>query len=258
LHADCDLARATRSIVRGKLFNAGQTCIAPDYALVPRHGMGDFLRHYRETIHRFYPRLLDNPDYSGIIDASHFDRLTRLVADARNKGAEIAVIDPARELPAGEIGAPAARKMAPVVLTGVDEGMDVMREEIFGPLLPIVPYDTLDEAISRVNAGPRPLALYYFDTSRDRVKKVLERTVSGGVAVNDTVLQFAQVDLPFGGIGASGMGAYHGREGFLTFSHAKGMLRQGPIGLSGLFEPPYPSGLLRLMRLWVRGMGRKG
>ena len=131
------------------------------------------------------------------------------------------------------------RKIAPVVVTGVTDDMAMMREEIFGPILPVVTYETLDEAIAYVNARPRPLALYYFDSDRTRVDDVMQRTVSGGVSVNDTLLHFAQEGLPFGGIGPSGMGAYHGRDGFRTFSHGKGVFLQSRWTLTGLVAPPY-------------------
>ena len=258
VHEDFDLALAMRRILRSKLLNAGQTCIAPDYALVPRRHVDAFVGLFQETAARFYPRIVDNADYSAIISQRHYDRITGLAADARAKGATAIVADPAGELPAGAIGSSNTRKIAPVVITGVSDEMAVMREEIFGPLLPVVPYDTLDDAVAYVNARPRPLALYYFDTDRARITDVLARTVSGGAAVNDTFLHAAQDDLPFGGIGASGMGAYHGRDGFRTFSHAKGTFRQSRITLTSLLEPPYGRRFRRLIRyaIWRYG-GRR-
>ncbi len=258
VHEDFDLALAVRRIVRGKLLNAGQTCIAPDYALVPRPRMEAFAGLFREAAARAYPRIVDNPDYSAIINERHYDRVAGLAADARAKGATVSVVDPAGELPAGAVGSPNRRKIAPAVITGVSDAMAVMQEEIFGPLLPVVPYDTLDEAVAYVNARPRPLALYYFDTDRARTRDLLARTVSGGAGVNDTMLHFAQEDLPFGGVGASGMGAYHGRDGFRTFSHAKGTFRQSRITLTSLLEPPYGRRFRRLIRyaVWRHG-GRR-
>lgn len=140
------------------------------------------------------------------------------------------------------------RKIAPVVLTDVTDTMSIMQEEIFGPILPVMPYDTLDEAIAYVNAHPRPLALYYFDTDKTRVARVLERTTSGGATINDTLLHVAQEDVPFGGIGPSGMGSYHGHEGFLTFSHAKGTFHQGRFTLTDLVNPPYGSRFQAIMK----------
>jgi acyl-CoA reductase-like NAD-dependent aldehyde dehydrogenase len=252
VHPACDLATAASRIARGKLMNAGQTCIAPDYALIHENGIDAFVRAYRDAAARLYPRLVDNRDYTSIVNARHYDRLCALAADAREKGARIEAIDPAGELPAGEIGSSNARKIAPLVLTGVGDAMAVMQEEIFGPLLPIVAYRGLDDAIAYVRAKPRPLALYYFDSDRARVGRVLDLTVSGGVTVNDTIYHFAQESLPFGGIGPSGMGAYHGREGFRTFSHAKAVFRQGPFTLTDVLAPPYGTWFDRLTRLALR------
>jgi coniferyl-aldehyde dehydrogenase len=186
VHQDCDLAVAAARIARGKLMNAGQTCIAPDYALVPRPRVDEFVRLFQDAAATLYPRLVDNRDYTAIINARHYDRLVGLVNDARAKGAQILTIDPAHELPSGEIGSSNTRKIAPVVLTGVTDAMMVMSEEIFGPLLPVVPYATVDEAIAYVNARPRPLALYYFDSDRWRIEQVLHRTVSGGATIITT------------------------------------------------------------------------
>ena len=257
LHEDCDLPQAVSRIARGKLLNAGQTCIAPDYMLVPKRQTDAFVKLYQETAASFYPRLVDNPQYSAVINVRHYDRLIRYVADARAKGAHVLTVDPARELPAGEVGSSNTRKIAPVLLTGVNDTMAVMQEEIFGPLLPIVPYETLDDAITYVNARPRPLALYYFDRDRGRIDHVLKRTVSGGVTINDTTLHFAQESLPFGGVGPSGMGAYHGREGFLAFSHAKATFVQGRFTLTGLLNPPYGARFDRLIRFALRRTGAK-
>jgi acyl-CoA reductase-like NAD-dependent aldehyde dehydrogenase len=251
VHQEADLALAAHRIVRGKLLNAGQTCIAPDYALVQRGQVEAFLRLFRETAARFYPRLLDNPDYTAIINSRHYERLAKLIDDARSKGARIETADPAGEL-AGATGSPQLRKLAPAVLAGVTDEMIIAREEIFGPLLPVVAYDTLDEAIAYVNARPRPLALYYFDISRRRIRHVLSRTVSGGVTVNDTMYHFAQEQLPFGGIGASGMGSYHGRDGFGTFSHAKGTFLQSRFTLTSLLSPPYDKWFRQVIRFVIR------
>ncbi len=254
LHSDCDLPRAVERIVRGKLLNAGQTCIAPDYALVARGKVDDFVRRFRETASRFYPRILDNPDYTAIINSRHYERLERLIEDARGQGARIETVDPAGEL-AGAHGSPQLRRMAPAAIADVTDTMAVTREEIFGPLLPIVAYDTLEEAIAYVNARPRPLALYYFDDDRARIRHVLQHTISGGVTVNDTIYHFAQEELPFGGIGASGMGSYHGRDGFNTFSHAKGIFLQSRLTPTSLLTPPYDAWFQRILRFVIRSNG---
>jgi coniferyl-aldehyde dehydrogenase len=238
LHEGCDLALAVQRIARGKLLNAGQTCIAPDYVLAPAGMVDTFAAQFARTAGSFYPRILDNPDYTAIINDRHYRRLLDLVDDARAKGARVTVIDPANEL-GGTLGSERSRKIAPVVLTGVSDQMAVMQNEIFGPVLPVVGYVSLDEAIGYVNARPRPLALYYFDGDSARIEKVMRETVSGGATVNDTVLHFAQENLPFGGIGPSGMGAYHGREGFHTFSHARGTFLQSRLTVTSLLSPPY-------------------
>jgi acyl-CoA reductase-like NAD-dependent aldehyde dehydrogenase len=252
VHPDYDLAIAACRIARGKLMNAGQTCIAPDYALVQESAVEAFAQQYREAARRLYPRLIDNRDYTAIINQRHYDRLQALVADAGAKGARVEPIDPGAELDAGEIGSSNTRKIAPVVLSGVTDDMAIMQEEIFGPLLPIVGYRTIDEAIDYVRRRPRPLALYYFDDDSVRVQRMLELTVSGGVTINDTIYHFAQEQLPFGGSGPSGMGAYHGREGFRTFSHGKGVFFQSRLTLTSLLAPPYGAWFNRLTRLALR------
>ncbi len=254
VHADCDLSRAVERIVRGKLLNAGQTCIAPDYALVPRSRFEDFLRLFRETASHFYPRIVDNRDYTSIINDRHYARLMGLIEDARSKGARIETVDAAAEL-AGAAGSPRRRKIAPTAIADISDAMTIAREEIFGPLLPVVAYDTLDEAIAYVNARPRPLALYYFDTDRRRIRQVLERTVAGGVTINDTIYHIAQDELPFGGVGMSGMGSYHGRDGFDTFSHAKGTFRQTRLASADLLTPPYDAWFRRMVRFVIRTSG---
>ncbi len=259
LHEAADLAQAAGRIARGKLMNAGQTCIAPDYALVPRARTENFIASYAEAAATLYPRLVDNPQYSSIVSERHFERLAGLLREARNHGARATVVDPAGELPPMEALSSNTRKIMPVVLTDVTDAMGLMQEEIFGPILPVLSYDTLDEAIAYVNARPRPLALYYFDTDRTRIEYVLQNTTSGGATINDTMLHVAQEDLPFGGIGPSGMGAYHGREGFLTFSHAKGTFYQGRMTLTDLVRPPYGRRFHAIMKgaLARTGAGRR-
>lgn len=255
VHGDFDQAVAVERIVRGKLLNAGQTCIAPDYALVRSDRVDEFVRLYRETAARFYPRLIDNRDYTSIVNDRHYRRLADMVTDARTKGARVVTIDPAGELAPDAIGAPDVRKMLPALVIDPAPQLAVMREEIFGPVLPVVPYDTLENAIAFVNVRQRPLALYYFDQDRARIGKVLRETVSGGVSVNDTVLHFAQDGLPFGGVGESGMGSYHGYDGFRTFSHGKGVFLQSRWTATDLLVPPYGDLFKRLIRfaVWRNG-----
>ncbi|WP_327439387.1 coniferyl aldehyde dehydrogenase [Pseudomonas donghuensis] len=243
--ASVPLADAAERIAFGKTLNAGQTCVAPDYVLVPRDRLDDFAQAYRNVVRRFYPTLADNPDYSAIINPRHLARLQSYLEDARSKGAEI--IDLYPEEPRQ------GRRLPPHLLLKVSDEMRVMQDEIFGPLLPLVPYDSLDQALAYINQRPRPLALYYFGYERREQQRVLEQTHSGGVCLNDTLLHVAQDDLPFGGIGPSGMGHYHGHEGFLTFSKAKAVLAKQRFNAARLIYPPYGKTLLKLVyKLFIR------
>lgn len=227
--ATVPLADAAERIAFGKTLNAGQTCVAPDYVLVPRARLKGFVDAYREAVQRLYPSLADNPDYTAIINARQLTRLQDYLDDARAKGAQVVPLFTEAQ----------QRRMPHCLLLEVNEHMRVMHEEIFGPLLPIIPYDELDEALAYVNARPRPLALYYFGYDRPEQQQVLDSTHSGGVCLNDTLLHVAQDDLPFGGIGPSGMGHYHGREGFLTFSKAKSVFAKQRFNAARLVYPPY-------------------
>ena len=234
VHPDFSAPTAAARIMAGKLFNAGQTCIAPDYVLVEAGAREEFVRLAAEAAAAMYPRLVDNPDFTRIVNRQHYQRLRGLVGDATQRGAEMLEVNPARES-ANEQN----RVFLPTLLWNVSDQMTVMQEEIFGPVLPVVTYRSLDEAIEFVNARPRPLALYYFDRNSKRVEAVLARTTSGGVTVNDTIFHIAQNDLPFGGVGPSGMGSYHGFDGFLTFSKKKGVFLQSRFTTLGMLRPPY-------------------
>jgi coniferyl-aldehyde dehydrogenase len=234
VHRDFPAHTAAARIMAGKLYNAGQTCIAPDYVLVEDGARAEFVRLAAESAAGMYPRLVGNADYTRIVNRGHYQRLRGLVDDAAGKGAEVLNVNPAHEITDEE-----NRVFPPTLLWNVNDTMAVMREEIFGPVLPVVTYKSLDEAIEYVNARPRPLALYYFDYSSKRVESVLARTTSGGVTVNDTLFHIAQNDLPFGGVGPSGMGSYHGFDGFLTFSKKKGVFLQSRLTTLGLLRPPY-------------------
>ena len=245
LHESFPVARFAERVAAGKILNAGQTCIAPDYVLVPRARMDAFVTAFQETVARYLPSLAANPDYTSIVNERHLARIQGLVDDARAKGATVLQINPRGEDLAG------TGKLAPTVLTGVNDEMAVMGEEIFGPVLPVVPVDSLDEALAYVNARPRPLALYYFDNNRKRCDEVVERTHSGGVTINDTMLHISQESLPFGGVGPSGMGCYHGLEGFRTFSHEKSVFVQSRLSGVRLFSPPYGASVERLLKLFI-------
>lgn len=228
------LAQAAQKIMFGKCFNAGQTCVAPDYALLPKGRVDAFVEECKTSVAAMYPTLGANADYTSIINDAHYDRLQQYVKDARDRGAKLVELNPGKE----ELD-PNARKMAPLLVLHPKEEMVLMQEEIFGPILPILTYEKLDEAIDYVNDHPRPLALYYFDHDQRRVDRVLRETVAGGVTVNDVMLHVVQADLPFGGAGPSGIGSYHGREGFETFTKKKPVFYQSRISATSMLRPPY-------------------
>ena len=231
---DADLALCAPRLMSGKLLNAGQTCIAPDYALVPADRFDAFVTAARAAAARLYPSYAGNPDYTAIINERHYLRLTALIDDARAKGATIVTL-----AAAGEKLEPGSRKLPPVLILGVNDTMAVMREEIFGPLLPVEAYANVGEAVAKINGRPHPLAFYYFGRDRTECGNVLRQTLAGGVTVNDTLWHFVHKNLPFGGVGASGSGAYHGEATFLTFSHRKAVFVQPRFAASRMLYPPY-------------------
>ena len=242
IHPDFPIARAAESLAGAKLFNAGQTCVAPDYLLVRRDRADALCDEIVAAAGRMYPKLADNPDYTSVINDRHRERLGSYLADAREKGAKLVEINPS-----GESFAEAGNKMAPVLVRSPTEDMAVMQEEIFGPILPVVEVDDVAAALRYVNDHPRPLALYYFDTDKTRVDEVVRTTHSGGVTINECMLHVAEEHLPFGGIGPSGMGAYHGREGFDALSHRKAVFRQPRFNGHWLIQPPFGSRVERLL-----------
>jgi coniferyl-aldehyde dehydrogenase len=229
----CDLKQASARVAAGKLFNAGQTCIAPDYLLVQRGQAEAAAAAIAAAMARLYPRLVANPDYTAIISERHRSRLVALVAEAREAGARIVEINPAGESFAD------SRKLAPTIVIGAPQTSRLMQEEIFGPLLPIVEYGEVDDLIAFVNRRARPLAFYWFGRDAARRERVLRETIAGGVTVNDCLLHFAQEGQPFGGVGASGVGAYHGEWGFRTFSTLKPVFHQSDWSGFPLLRPPY-------------------
>jgi len=238
-----DIDRAAGRIAIGKMMNAGQICLAPDYLLVPREKEQRMVTALVARASAMYPTLLANDDYAAVINARHRDRLKDLVADAVAKGATATEVNPA-----GENFANAnVNKLPLTILTGVDDRMKVMQDEIFGPVLPIKSYDALDDALDYINAHDHPLGLYYFGEDKAEEARVLARTTSGGVTVNDVMFHVSMDDLPFGGIGPSGMGSYHGPEGFKAFSHARAVFRQPKLDITGLagIRPPYGKAIRR-------------
>lgn len=237
-----DYDKAVMRLMIGKTLNAGQTCIAPDYAFIPRGQVDRFIGAARRAIRQFYPSMASTPDYTSIINDRHFARLQALVDDAVQRGAQAwPLSDAASE--------PARRRFAPVALSSVAAGSTVLEQEIFGPVLPLVEYDDIEEVIAAINARPRPLALYLFESDRQVIARVLGGTVSGGVTINDVFFHVGPDNLPFGGIGASGMGAYHGETGFRTFTHDKPVFRQPAFSLLSWVYPPYGRRAERLLRM---------
>ena len=232
-----DLNRAGERIAMGKMLNAGQICLAPDYVLTPSSVEAAVVDSLRRAATAMYPTVLANPDYTSVVHDRHHQRLTDWLDDARAKGATVEVVNPANE----DFGASNSRKMPLHIVRNVTNDMTLMQEEIFGPVLPIVRYDGIDAAIERVNRGPRPLGLYYFGPDKEERRRVLDRTISGGVTLDDVLFHISMDDLPFGGIGPSGMGAYHGVDGFRTFSHAKAVFKQSRLDVAKLagLKPPY-------------------
>jgi coniferyl-aldehyde dehydrogenase len=251
IDASADLQAAAASLVFGKLVNAGQTCVAPDYLLVPAALRNDMVAALRDATARMYPTLADNPDYSAIINRQHLERLQRLLADAEAQGARLVPLGFAKS---DEMARAAdAGKLAPMLVLDTAPSMRIMQEEIFGPLLPILTYSgDVGEAIAYINRGERPLALYWYGNDRANRERVLHETVSGGVTINDCLWHLCQESQPFGGAGASGMGAYHGEWGFRAFSKEKPVFHQSRLSGVRLLHPPYGKvfeGMLRLLKL---------
>ena len=246
IHPDFDLADAADRICSAKFWNSGQTCVAPDYVLVDEARMDAFAHEARRAVERRWPRAARNPDYSHMLDAASCDRMQSLVQDAAANGAHVIAL--------GDAGP--GNTYPPTLVLGATRGMRAMREEIFGPLLPVIGYRTQEEALAFVRAGERPLAFYYFDHNRDRIDHVLDHTHAGGVTLNDAIFHMVQHRLPFGGIGASGMGGYHGDAGFRALSHFKPVLRQNRLAariLAFMTKPPYGRRQVRLLR-WLAGL----
>jgi coniferyl-aldehyde dehydrogenase len=241
-----DLRVAARKLAHGRLFNAGQVCVSPDYALVPREHLQPFAGAVVDAFRAMTPEPEDNPHYTSIISPRHVARLHELLADARALGATVtACAEPV----------PGSRRLPLHVVTGVTGDMRVAREEIFGPILPLLPYDRIEDAIQYVAARPRPLALYYFGANRAESAEISRRTHAGGITLNDWGWHVFQHDLPFGGIGASGMGTYHGREGFLALSHCKSVFATHRFFPVHLFYPPYGRFVQRLALKLLLGEG---
>ncbi|MGE0502373.1 MAG: coniferyl aldehyde dehydrogenase [Rhizobiaceae bacterium] len=240
--ASVDLDAAAASVAHAKLLNAGQTCIAPDYLMVPTGMAGIAAEKLSATMKSLYPTLRDNPDYTAIVSDRHYQRLQSLVAEVRDGGARVIEVMPSDGATAN------TRKFPPTLVVGADADSRLMSEEIFGPVLPIVEYADPGEAIAYVNARERPLAFYWFGRDRAIRGRMLRETIAGGVTINDCLLHLAQERQPFGGVGASGMGAYHGEWGFRTFSKEKPVFIQSRLNSGALIRPPYGKRIEAVMR----------
>ena len=236
-----NMKTAAESIANGKLTNAGQICIAPDYVLAPRNEMRRFVGQFTAAARRLYPGGAVSDEYTSIINDRHRHRLDRYIKEAQERGIETVA----------PLGEGTGRKLGPVLLIDPPEDLASMQDEIFGPILPVKPYDTLDQAIEFINLRPRPLALYLFTGDRRAERQVTARTISGSLCINDTLTQFAVEDLPFGGVGPSGMGRYHGQEGFDTFSYLKPVFRTRWFNPAVLFRPPATEFQRRIARLLI-------
>jgi coniferyl-aldehyde dehydrogenase len=248
---DYPLEKAARRIMAGKLLNAGQTCIAPDYVLVPEGRVEAFVKAAESAAGALYPRLVEDGDYTRIPSSMLYARLDALLEDARRQGARVRVVNPRGEPCTVENGV-----FAPALVSGVTESAKLMQEEIFGPILPVLPYADENEAAALVERHPDPLALYVFDEDVERARRTVARLRAGGASINDTLFHVAQPGLPFGGIGGSGIGQYRGEHGFRRFSHYQGVFEQSRWSATDWVRPPYGLRTKLLMRL-VLGRGKR-
>ena len=250
LGRSANLEQAGERIAMGKMMNAGQICLAPDYMYVPEDKEDAAIAAVELGVHKMYPTLLANEDYASVVTDRHFDRLQGLVEDARGKGAEVIEVNPGKE----DFTGTNARKMPLTILRNVTDDMQAMQEEIFGPVLPVKTYRDVGEAIDYVNGRDRPLGLYYFGQDSGEREQVLTRTISGGVTVNDVIFHVSMEDLPFGGVGPSGIGSYHGVEGFREFSHARSVYTQPKVDVAKLggLKPPYGAKTEKTVRTMMK------
>ncbi len=241
---DANLSEVAKKVMRGKTMNAGQICLAPDYLMLPKGKSKEFANASSEVIGEMFEDLKYNEDYTSVINERHFERINELVADAKEKGAEVLEINPADE----DFEQQELHKIPPTLVLNPTDDMKIMQEEIFGPVLPVKEYDDFNETVSYVNSKERPLGLYLFSKDKDKEKKVLENTTSGGVTLNDVIWHIGQEELPFGGVGPSGTGSYHGHDGFKEFSHAKAVYKQFSADLMAQMMPPYKGKMFESMK----------
>lgn len=245
IHESFPMGDAAERIAFGKCWNAGQTCVAPDYVLCPKGRAEEFVGAFTSQVSKMYPTMLSNPDFTSIINEKQYRRVQGYLEDARAKGARIIEINPANESFVD------TRKMPVTLVLNVTADMQLLQNEIFGPVLPVLEMASLDEALSYVNDRPRPLALYYFDYNDSRADYVATHTHSGGMCINEVMSHVGIDDLPFGGVGPSGMGRYHGKEGFLTMSSAKAVLEKPRFYALRYFLPPFNKGLHKFVKSYL-------
>ncbi|MGC6471726.1 MAG: coniferyl aldehyde dehydrogenase [Parvibaculales bacterium] len=244
-----DFELAAKRIMNGKMMNAGQICLAPDYIMVSKDRHDELVDGLQKAAKDMYPTLKDNPDYTSVINERHYDRINGYIKDAARKDGEIVEINPADE----DFRQQEHYKIPPTLILKPSDRMKVMQEEIFGPVLPIKTYDSVQEAITYVNERPHPLAVYYFGQDKEQENRVVSQTTSGGVCVNDVLSHIQQEDLPFGGVGPSGTGAYYGFDGFKNFSHAKAVYRQTKNDtVTSMLRPPYGDKIINLLKTMTK------
>ena len=246
-----DMKISAKRIMFGKTLNAGQICLAPDYVMVHKDKKDEFIKEAKSAVADFFPQIKDNEDYTSIINERHFDRINHLLDDAKEKGAHVEQINPSNE----DFTQQEFYKIPPTIVTNVTDDMKIMSEEIFGPVLPVLEYENISEAIATVNSKDRPLGLYYFGTDKSEENNILNNTSSGGVTINNVVGHIQQNDLPFGGVGPSGMGRYHAQDGFKNFSNPRAVFKDIGFKLDKIFEgvrPPYKDGFEKLIKSLIK------
>ena len=245
---NADLSDVAKKVMRGKTMNAGQICLAPDYLMLPKGKSEEFAKASNEAISEMFADLKYNEDYTSVINERHYERINELVSDAKEKGAEVIQINPADE----DFEQQELHKIPPTLVLNPTDEMKIMQAEIFGPVLPVKEYDDFDETVNYVNSKDRPLGLYLFSKDKNKEKKVLDNTTSGGVTLNDVIWHIGQEELPFGGVGPSGTGSYHGHDGFKEFSHAKAVYKQFSADLMAQMMPPYKGKMFESMKNQIK------
>ena len=245
---EANLSEVAKKVMRGKTMNAGQICLAPDYLMLPKGKSEEFAKASNEAVSEMFADLKYNEDYTSVINERHYERINELVSDAKEKGAEVIQINPADE----DFEQQELHKIPPTLVLNPTDEMKIMQEEIFGPVLPVKEYEDFDETVNYVNSKDRPLGLYLFSKDKNKEKKVLDNTTSGGVTLNDVIWHIGQEELPFGGVGPSGTGSYHGHDGFKEFSHAKAVYKQFSADLMAQMMPPYKGKMFETMKNQIK------